>query len=166
VANAGLPETQLPLIYLFGGLTSIISSPLIGRLSDRTGKHKIFIFGALLSIIPIFLLTHLGATSTPVILLISSLFFITMSMRMIPAMALISGAPSPERRGSYMSLVSSVQSLSSAAASSLAGYIVVKNEVTQHLDNYATVGFIAIFFTFLAVAVVSQVKHTTPGNKV
>lgn len=160
VANAGLPESQLSLIYLFGGLASIIGAPVIGRLSDRVGKHKIFLTGAVLSIVPIYLLTHLGLTTTPMILAISSLFFISMNMRMIPAMALISSAPTPEKRGSYMSLVSSVQSLSSAVASSLAGYIIVKNDVTGHLDHYGTVGFIAIFFTFLAMGIVKHVRHT------
>lgn len=164
VANAGLPEVHLPLIYLCGGLTSIIVSPLIGRLSDRIGKHKIFVVGALLSIIPIFLITHMGATETPIILAISSLFFVCMSMRMIPAMALISGAPTPERRGSYMSLVSSVQSLSSAAGSSLAGYIIIRDNVTGHMNHYEIVGYIAIVFTILSVAVIHQVKHTTPTS--
>lgn len=166
VANAGLPEVHLPLIYLCGGLTSIISAPLIGRFSDRIGKHRIFIYGALLSIVPLFLITHLGPTGVPLILAISSLFFVSMSMRMIPAMALISGAPTPERRGSYLSLVSSVQSLSSAAGSSLAGYIIIKDGVTGRMDHYETVGYIAILFTILAVAVVHQVKHTTPSSPV
>tara|TARA_B110001454_G_C12723156_1_gene435788 strand:+ start:16474 stop:17679 length:1206 start_codon:yes stop_codon:yes gene_type:complete len=166
VANAGLPEAHLPLIYLCGGLTSIVGAPLIGRISDRIGKHTVFIVGAILSIIPIFLLTHLGPTEVPIILGISSLFFISMSMRMIPAMALISGAPSPERRGSYMSLVSSVQSLSSAVGSSLAGYIVVRDTVTGYMANYEMVGYIAIVFTLLAVAVVHQVKHTSASSPV
>ncbi|MBL7543239.1 MAG: MFS transporter [Bdellovibrionaceae bacterium] len=165
VANAGLAEDQLPLMYLCGGLTSIIGSPLIGRFSDRIGKHKIFIFGATLSMIPIYLLTHLGASPTPLILAISSVFFVSMTMRMVPAMALVSAAPAPERRGSYMSLVSSVQSLSSALASSLAGYIVVKNQTTGRLDNYQAVGYIAIFFTILAILISHKVQHTTPAKK-
>ncbi len=161
VANAGLPEMHLPLIYLCGGLTSIVGAPLIGRISDRIGKHKVFIYGAILSLLPIFLLTHLGPTDVPLILAISSLFFISMSMRMIPAMALISGAPTAERRGSYMSLVSSVQSLSSAAGSSLAGYIIIRDTTTGHMANYETVGYVAILFTILAISVVHQVKHVT-----
>lgn len=160
VANAGLPEAQLPLMYLFGGLASIVSSPLIGRLSDRVGKHKVFILGAGLSLVPIFLITHLRPTPVPIILTITAIFFVTMSMRMIPAMALISAAPSPEKRGSYMSLVSSVQSLSSALGASLAGYIIIKNDITQRLDHYETVGYIAIVFSIFAMLVVSKIRAT------
>ena len=36
----------------------------------------------------------------------------------------------------------------------------IKNMETQRLDNYETVGFIAIFFTILAILVVFQVNHT------
>lgn len=35
VSNAGLPETSLPLIYLFGGAATFVSSPFFGKLSDR-----------------------------------------------------------------------------------------------------------------------------------
>lgn len=165
VSNAGLPEQQLPLIYLFGGLASIVSAPLIGRWSDKLGKHKVFIFGGALSLLPILAITHLHATTVPVILLLTSIFFIAMSARMIPAMALISGVPAPEKRGSYMSLVSSVQSLSSAFGSALAGYIIVKNQTTQRLDNYEIVGFIATFFTLLAMIVVSRIKASPEFKK-
>lgn len=161
VANAGLPEAQLPLIYLLGGGLSIIAAPQIGKLSDRIGKHKVFFIGALVSTIPIFFITHLSITPVYLILTCTGLFFVSMGFRMIPAMALISGAPSPEHRGSYMGLVSSVQSLSSALASSLAGAIIIKDPNSNRLLNYTYVGYIAIFFTFLAILVVNKIHANT-----
>jgi MFS family permease len=80
---------------------------------------------------------------------------------MIPAMALISGAPAPEHRGSYMGLVSSVQSLSSALASSLAGFIIVKDPQNNQLLNYQYVGYIAILFTLLSMLVVKKIHADT-----
>lgn len=157
VANAGLPETQLPLIYLLGGGLSIFTAPQIGKLTDKMGKHKVFLIGAFVSIIPIFLITHLSVTPVYIILSCTGLFFVSMGFRMIPAMALISGAPTPEHRGSYMGLISSVQSLSSAVASSLAGYIIVKDPQTNQLLNYQYVGYLAIFFTLLAILVVKKI---------
>jgi predicted MFS family arabinose efflux permease len=157
VANAGLPESQLPLIYLLGGLLSIVAAPRIGKLSDKIGKHKVFMIGASLSIIPIFLITNLSITPVYIILSMTGFFFVAMGFRMIPAMALISGAPTAENRGSYMGLVSSVQSLSSAFASSLAGAIITKDAVSGELQHYSTVGYVAIFFTVLAIFTVSKV---------
>lgn len=158
VANAGLPESQLPLIYLVGGLLSIVAAPKIGKLSDKFGKHKVFAYGASLSIIPIFLITHLEVTPVYIILSISGFFFVGMGFRMIPAMALISGAPSAENRGSYMGLVSSVQSLSSAFASSIAGAIITKDAVSGKLQHYSAVGYVAIFFTILAIFTINKVQ--------
>lgn len=157
VANAGLPESQLPLIYLLGGLLSIVAAPRIGKLSDKIGKHKVFMIGASLSIIPIFLITNLSITPVYIILSMTGFFFVAMGFRMIPAMALISGAPTAENRGSYMGLVSSVQSLSSAFASSLAGAIITKDAVSGELQHYSTVGYVAIFFTILAIFTVNKV---------
>lgn len=157
VANAGLPENQLPLIYLLGGTLSIFAAPKIGKLADKIGKHKVFIMGATLSLFPIYIITHLNVTPVYLILSTTGFFFVAMGFRMIPAMALISGAPSAVNRGSYMGLVSSVQSLSSAVASSLAGFIIVRDSSTNRLLNYTQVGYVAIFFTILAIFLVNKV---------
>ncbi len=59
VANVGMSEAQLPLIYLVGGIFSILSSPLIGRAADKFGKRRVFYFGVLASTVPFFLITRL-----------------------------------------------------------------------------------------------------------
>ncbi|MCK6597141.1 MAG: MFS transporter [Bdellovibrionaceae bacterium] len=162
VANTGLTEKQLPLVYLVGGILSIIAAPEIGKLTDKIGKHKVFTLGAVVSIIPFFFITHLGVTPIYITLSLTGLFFVSMGFRMIPAMALISGAPHPANRGSYMGLVSSVQSLSSAIAASLAGTIITKDAETNRLLNYGAVGYIAILFTILAILVIPKVNAYIP----
>jgi predicted MFS family arabinose efflux permease len=57
------------------------------------------------------------------ILAISSVLFVIMSSRMIPGMALIGAAADPRRRGSFMTLNSSVQSLSMGLAAFVGGQI-------------------------------------------
>ena len=39
VTNVGLKETDLPYLYLFGGLATAFSSRYIGKLADRHGKR-------------------------------------------------------------------------------------------------------------------------------
>lgn len=80
VKNVGLTEKQLPLIFLFGGIFSIISSPLAGKLSDKFGKPKIFIIMNLISIIPVLLLTNLYSVPLPAVLCITTLFMISNNM--------------------------------------------------------------------------------------
>src|SRR5262249_50350768 len=59
VSNVGLKESQLPYIYLFGGLATAFTSRWIGRWADRRGKRETFAVVAALSIIPILIITNL-----------------------------------------------------------------------------------------------------------
>jgi predicted MFS family arabinose efflux permease len=155
VANVGFSEAQLTLIYFLGGATTLITGPLIGRLADRQGKLKVLIIFFLLSAIPQFWITHLGATSLPLALLLTTSFFIVSSGRMIPAMALVTGTVSPQRRGSFMSIQSSVQQLSAGFASLISGMIVVKDS-QGHLLNYGWIGWLAAITTLFCVLIAPQ----------
>lgn len=157
VANAGLLESQLPLIYLVGGACSIVTSPLIGKLSDRFGKHRVFLIAGIISLFPVFLVTHLGVTPLWMILALTAFFFMIIGGRMIPANTMVSSVVPPQSRGSFMSLVSSVTQLSSAAASFFAGQIVVKGSDGQIL-HYEKVGYLAIVFTIFALYLSKYLK--------
>lgn len=156
VLNAGLTEAQLPLIYLVGGGVSIITGPLIGRMADRFGKHVIFQIAGVLVLIPVVLLTSLGPTPLFYVLLIVAFFFMLSGGRFIPANAMVSSTVEAKNRGSFMSLVSSAQNLSSAVASSLAGAIVFTN-TEQRLINYQYVGYLAVVFGLIAVWLSSRI---------
>lgn len=157
VANAGLSESNLPFVYLVGGIVSMITSPTTGFLADKVGKKKLGIIGLILSILPIYWVTHLTNLPTIQILIFSSSFFFVMSLRMVPAMSISSTVVSPKYRGSFMSVLSSVQSFSNAIASYIAGLIVVRNSTGQ-LENYTTVGWLAIGFTLISVILLYQIK--------
>lgn len=150
VSNAGLTEAQLPLMYMFGGLFTIFTSPFIGRLSDRYGKPNVFFWGALLTTIPYFIITHLGPTPVWLVLCITSFMFVVSGGRMIPASAMVSGTSNAQTRGSFMSIVSCVQQLASALSSYIAGVLISK-DASGHLVNFEIVGYIAIVTTFVAL---------------
>lgn len=162
VANAGIRNEDLAFVYLVGGACSMLFSPILGRASDRYGKHQIFTLSVLLSLLPIYLITHLGPNSLPTVLTISAFFFILAGGRMIPAQAMISALASPEQRGSYMSVVSCVQQLSMAIGSYIAGVIVYTND-TGKLINYPIVGYLAIVSSLLAMAIAWKI-NTTAAN--
>lgn len=166
VANAGLTEAQLPLMYMIGGGFTIFSSPFIGRLADRYGKHKVFLWGALTTLIPYWVITHLDHSPLWWVLAICAFFFVVSGGRMIPATALVSGTARSQNRGSFMSIVSCVQQLSSAFSSYLAGLIVTTGAQGQ-LENYEVVGYIAIAFTFVAIFLSRRIEaiENTPSNE-
>ncbi|WP_413290828.1 MFS transporter [Bdellovibrio sp. HCB337] len=166
VSNAGLTEAQLPLMYMCGGLFTIFTSPFIGRLADRYGKHNVFFWGALLTIIPYFTITHLGPTPLWIVLCHTSFMFVVSGGRMIPASAMVSGTSTAQTRGSFMSIVSCVQQMASALASYIAGVLITK-DANGHLVNYEIVGYIAIVTTFVALYLsrrIETVEGAPPKN--
>lgn len=157
VSNVGFTEHQLMYIYLFGGGATLITSPLIGKAADRYGKPLIFLVFALLSTIPLILITNMPAIPVFWVLVVTTLFFVFISGRGIPATTMISGAVDPKTRGSFMSINSCVQQLSSAIASLLAGLIVTKDSHGRLL-HYPYVGYIAVASTLLAIVFSRRLK--------
>lgn len=157
VANAAYPEADLPFLYMFGGTASIITSVVVGRLSDRFGKLPIFCIASSLSVIPIFLITNMQPHPLWILLVITSSFFMTVSGRMVPATTMMSSATHPEHRGSFMSITTAAQQLSAAFAAAVSGFIVVA-DAEGHLSNYPTVGYLAIGFTALAIFMGSKLR--------
>lgn len=159
VANAGIDEKHLPFIYLVGGFCSMLMAPLIGKLSDTYGKAKIFTWALFLSVIPVILITHQDIAPLYIVLPIAGLFFISAVARMIPAQALISSAADPAHRGSFLSILSCVQSLSMALGSWMAGQIIIRDAATGRLNRYSLVGYIAVTFGFLALMIFQKIKY-------
>jgi predicted MFS family arabinose efflux permease len=83
---------------------------------------------------------------------------------MIPAMALITGTVEPQRRGSFMSIQSSVQQLSAGAASLFAGMIVVK-DAQGHLVHYGVIGWIAAITSLLCIAMAPMLLLKRPPKQ-
>jgi len=160
VANVGFTEKELTYIYLFGGLLTIFTSPWIGKLSDRFGPKKVYIIFVFINLIPLLLITNLPITPIPIVLLITTSFFIVSGGRMITSQTMIAGAVDPSKRGAFMSFNSSVQQLSTAFASLLAGLIVTKNDAGQ-LQNYQYVGIIAAVLSLISILIVKRVKSVS-----
>src|SRR5439155_12208935 len=76
VANVGLTEKQLPLIYLSGGLCTIFSMNWIGRWADRAGKRRVFTLMSLSATLPILAVTNLPRVPLPVAVAASTLLLI------------------------------------------------------------------------------------------
>ncbi len=157
--NVGFTRNQVNLIYLFGGLCAVFTAPLVGRLADKIGRLKVFLIFGSLMLIPVFLITNLGAWPIPFVLVITSIFFITVNGRVVPAMAIISSTTEPRTRGSFMSFNSSAQQLSAGIAAFIAGSIVGKDEAGR-LTNYNYVGYIALVAGIVAVYAATRIKST------
>lgn len=177
VLNVGYPEKHLWLVYLLGGLFTAFTGPLMGKFCDRFKAQWVFSRTGLLFLIPIFFITHMGQAGMIVTLFATTSFFVFSNTRLVPAMTIITSCVPPERRGSYMSLNSSLQQMGSATASLLGGFVVslverveysehsvhthTAQSLTQHLNQltgFADTAYLAIFFGLLAYWVGRRVK--------
>lgn len=157
VGNVGLKESDLAYIYLFGGLATAFTSRYIGRLADRHGKREVFALVAGLSIIPIVLSTNMPPVPVWLLICVSTLFFILVSGRFVPAMALVNGGAQPGMRGSLMSFNQALQHLSSGVAALCAGSI-VGYTAGGALTGYWIVGLIAVATTLAAIRVAWKIR--------
>lgn len=157
VANVGMSESELPLVYFFGGAATIFTSRFVGQLSDKFGKAKIFTLMSFGSIVVIYAITNVPKVPLAVALVITTLFMITMNGRFVPAVALVTSSVEPKSRGSFMSINSSAQQLASGASSFVAGLIVGKAS-DGTMTNYNLVGLLAIAATVLCLFLVRRVR--------
>lgn len=157
VGNMGFEELDLTYIYLIGGALTLISAPLIGRFADRYGKFKVFSITAVVSIIPLLLITHVNHAGMGLALVITSVFFVFISGRMIPAMTMITSSVKKEDRGAFMSMNSAVQQTASGLSAFIGGAIILKSS-TGELFNYQYVGYFAVAFTLIGLFVASRIK--------
>lgn len=148
--NVGFSQLEVTYIYLFGGLCTVFTSPLIGRLADNIGKQKVYGIFAALAVIPLYLITNMPVWPMWAVLVVTSFFFIVISGRVVPAMAMITSTAIPQNRGSFMSFNSSVQQLTAGVAAFISGAIVTEN-LSGQLVNYNVVGYLAITACIISI---------------
>ena len=143
VANVGLTEKQLPLIYVCGGSFTVFTMNWIGRWADRSGKRRVFILMSIASMVPILLLSNLPPVSLAVALAVSTLLMICMSGRMVPAMALMTASIEARHRGGFMSVNSSVQQLAAGIAAWISGNLLGQT-ANGRITHFSTLGYISV----------------------
>jgi predicted MFS family arabinose efflux permease len=157
VRNVGLLESHLPLIYLVGGMGTIISARIIGKLCDKIGSFKVFRAVAIISIFPIFSITSLPPAPLWIALTVTSLFTMFGSGRFIPAMTMISAVVKPKERGTFMSLENSARQFSSGVASQVAG-LIIGSTTAGALTRYHWVGLIGIATSIAGILIAFQIR--------
>lgn len=157
VTNVGFSEQAITLVYFIGGGLTIFSAPIIGRLADRKGKFPIFATFCVLTFIPIFLITNMPPIPIALALVVTSIFFVFVSGRMIPMQAMVTSVVPAKQRGGFMSINSSIVQLGSGIASVMAGLIITEN-ADGSLNNYNVVGYIAITFSLAAIFIARRLR--------
>ena len=157
VANVGITNRDLAWIYLVGGGLTFFTSRWFGRLSDRYGKRRMFMIIAFLSLAPIVITTHFPPAPLLWVIPFSSLFFILVSGRFVPAMAMMNGSAVPRLRGSFLSVSSSLQSIAMGGATMIASAF-LSTDAEGHMVGYGNVGWFAVGASLLAIWLSGKLK--------
>jgi predicted MFS family arabinose efflux permease len=156
VYNVGISQHDIPFVYLAGGAATLFTARLIGRWADAKGKVEVYRLIAMVAMIPILVVTHIGNAPLWVWLTCTTAFFILVSGRFIPAMAVITSAAQPRLRGTFMSLNSTMQSLAMGLATTLGGFIITQDSAGL-IVGYRNVGYVAVAANLVAIWFVSRI---------
>ncbi|MEP2776371.1 MAG: MFS transporter [Luteolibacter sp.] len=157
VHNMEMPETDLFLVYLVGGLLTIFTGPQIGKLADRLGRLRVYVVLVVLASVVIVTLTHSGPREVWQSLMITACLFMFASARFIPVQAVISTAVRRERRGAYMSLISCTRDFT-AGISAAVGSMIVAEGAEGRLLHYEWLGWLAITVSAGSLLVFRKVR--------
>ena len=153
------------MLVLAGGAATFCTARLVGRLADARGKVFTSRLIALCTILPLFVQTHLGPVPLWLMVAFSTLFFILVPGRMVPAMAIVTSAAQPRLRGPFLAMVGSVQQLAAGMATYLGGLIIAVDAGGQ-IVRYDWVGYLAIVTTLAAIGLVGLLRmHTGAAER-
>lgn len=154
--NVGIRTDQIPIIYFVGGVATLFTARLWGQLADRWGKVRTFRLVAVCSMAPILATTHLPPVPLPVLLVVTTGFFVFVSGRMVPGMAIVTSAAQPQWRGTFMSLNASLQSAAMGLAA-LVGGLLIHRTPEGLVAGYGWAGWVAVATTLLMLPLAGRV---------
>lgn len=155
--NQVMSAHEIPWVYFCGGVVTLFSGRWVGGLADRKGKRQTFQWAVLFSILPMFAITLLEPMPLPFVLLVTTTLFFAMNARMIPGMALLTSAASPQFRGTFLSLNGAVQSFAMGVASWVGG-LLLQREPSGHVTSYWLCAVVAALSSLLAFHMAKQVE--------
>ncbi len=157
VSNVGMSEQQLPLIYIVGGLLTLIAAPIVGRLADQRGKLRVFRIIAPASALLLLVITHVPVGQLVLAVVVFGCLMVCNVGRMIPAMAMITSSVEPRYRGAFLSANSSIQHITGGLGAYCGGLIVTQVDHGP-LENFGLVGWIATTAALAAVWLAGRLR--------
>lgn len=162
VGDVALPEKYLFLIYVVGGVMSVLTAPYIGRLSDRLGRQKVFSVLVVIASLVVLAIANAGPLPIWTTLVLAGLFFVFASGRFVPGQAIITLAVPSSRRGAFLSLSSCARDLASGVSSTLGGWVVTKTE-SGKLLHFHWLGWIAVAAGLVSIWLAHRVRVNDSG---
>jgi predicted MFS family arabinose efflux permease len=165
VNNLQVSYGQLPILFMTSGIAALIIMPLVGKLSDKINKVKLFTIAAIWMMVIIVIYTNLKPIPFPLIMMMNILMMIGIMSRIVPAMALVTALPKMQDRGAFMSINSSLQQIAGGIAAGVGGLIVVQKTKTSPLQHYDTLGYLIVVIIIANIIQVHRVNNLIKAQK-
>lgn len=165
VSNLGLDEDKLALMFVAGGVLTLFSAPLIGRLADAYGKLPVFRVVAPVSAFMTLAITNLVPVPAAVAIAVMAGLMVSNSGRMVAAMAMITSSVAPHRRGGFLSANSSVQHLA-IGFGSYAGGLIISQSPDGRLEHFPILGLLSAAATMSCLWLAGRVRPITSEHEI
>lgn len=166
INNLKITNEQLPLLFMVTGISTLISMPFIGKLSDKVNKFKIFAIATLSAIVVINIYAHFAQTPFWIVMLTNIVMMVAIMNRMVPSTALTTAVPQPQDRGAFMSINASLQQMAGGFGAMLAGVIIVQKDNFSPLEHYDTLAMIASLIMLTTIYLVYRVSKIVEQNSI
>ncbi|MEM9453753.1 MAG: MFS transporter [Myxococcota bacterium] len=157
--SLGMDADGIALLFVVGGIGSVLASPRAGKLSDRFGRKPLIIASCIGTAVTMLLFTYVVHSPWAAY----GFFFFTMvliAMRLPPFQALLTALVDDRQRGSLMSLVVSIGNLGGGLGAAIAGFIYADSG----FFGCTIVAAVSILVTaLLAVTHIPEPAHTAPA---
>jgi predicted MFS family arabinose efflux permease len=165
VNNLHVTYAQLPTLFMISGISSLIIMPLIGKLSDRFDKMKIFAIASVWTMIMCIVYTNLSVIPFILVIVCNILLMMGVMSRMVPGISLVSAVPEMKDRGAFMSVNSSLQQIAGGIAAIVAGLIVTQNSKSSPLEHYNIVGYVVVAISMVTIFMIYRVDRMIKGKR-
>ena len=163
VNNLGVDPKYLSLLFLVSGLTTFAIMPLIGKLSDKIDKYRLFVIATLFMSVLVVTYTHLSVQPLWVVIIFNILMMTGIFGRIVPSTAITTAIPEMRDRGAFMSINSSLQQIAGGVGAMIAGRIVTQSSHVdpqsglRPLQHYDWLGFVVVGISFIAASLMYRV---------
>jgi DHA1 family inner membrane transport protein len=157
VSNVGIPESKLAVVYIVGGVLTLVGSPIAGRLADRFGKLRVYRIIAPLFAVVLVAATNLPPVSLTMAALVMAALMVCNAGRMVPAMAMITSSVVPERRGGFLGANSAIQHIAAGVGASVGG-LILTTAADGTMENYPLVGLLGVAATLLSLWLAGRIR--------
>jgi predicted MFS family arabinose efflux permease len=158
INNLHVTVEELPFLFMVSGVSSFIVMPVIGRLSDRIDKFKLFAIASCWLMVMVIIYTNLVPIPFWAVLVINILLMGGVLSRMVPAMALTTALPTMQDRGAFMSINASLQQIAGGVAAVVGGMIVVQKDQHSPLEHFGTLGIVIVCISCISIFMMSRVS--------